>query len=227
LNVDISVASRRLRTFAGDHISEWTIIATSLNATLSVFTLMSGLRFHFLSVISTAIGFIFCLWLNEHLFAHSEYVRGINWVYLPAGIRLLSTLLLGADGAIGLLVASWIVNFWILFPDDFVRAFVGGIIAAAAPYAVYRLARERYGLDASLVNLTPKRLLILAFAYSVASPLLHHIWFALRGDTGHLVKHFFVMFAGDLSGSLIVLYALKGLLALAPRAKATPGGQAD
>lgn len=187
---------------------------------------MSGLRFHLFSVISTAIGFIFCLWLNEHLFAHTEYVRGINWVYLPAGIRLLSTLLLGADGAIGLLVASWIVNFCILFPDDFVRAFVGGIITAAAPYAVYRVAQRRYGLDASLANLTPKRLLILAFAYSVASPLLHHIWFALRGDTGHLVKHFFVMFVGDLTGSLIVIYALKGLLALAPCQKATQG-QAD
>jgi len=138
-------------------------------------------------------------------------------------IRLLSTLLLGADGAIGLLFANWAVNFFFLFPDNFVRAFVGGIIAAAAPYAVYRLAQERYGLDASLANLTPKRLLVLVFAYSVASPLLHHIWFALRGDTGHLVKDFCVMFIGDLSGSLIIVYALKGLLALTPRAKSTHG----
>jgi hypothetical protein len=184
---------------------------------------MSGLRFHFFSVISTAIGFILSLWLNEHLFAHSEFVRGINWVYLPAGIRLLSTLLLGADGAIGLLFASWAVNFFFLFPDDFVRAFVGGIIAAAAPYAVYRLAQERYGLDASLVNLTPKRLLVLVLAYSIASPLLHHIWFALHGDTEHLVKDFLVMFIGDLSGSLIMVYALKALLVLALRGKSARG----
>src|SRR5580698_416086 len=216
-------ASPGLRRFARGASLGWTIIAASSNATLSIFPLMSGLRFHFFSVISTAIGFIFCLWLNEHLFAHSEFVRGINWVYLPAGIRLLSTLLLGADGAIGLLFANWAVNFFFLFPDNFVRAFVGGIIAAAAPYAVYRLAQERYGLDASLANLTPKRLLVLVFAYSVASPLLHHIWFALRGDTGHLVKDFCVMFIGDLSGSLIIVYALKGLLALTLRAKSTHG----
>jgi hypothetical protein len=212
-----------LRSIAGSEIPTWTIIAAPSNTALSIFTLMLGLRFHFFSVISTAIGFILSLWLNEHLFAHSEFVRGINWVYLPAGIRLLSTLLLGADGAIGLLFASWAVNFFFLFPDDFLRAFVGGIIAAAAPYAVYRLAQERYGLDASLVNLTPKRLLVLVLAYSIASPLLHHIWFALHGDTEHLVKDFLVMFIGDLSGSLIMVYALKALLVLALRGESARG----
>lgn len=172
---------------------------------------------HVYSVLGTVVAFIVSLWANQALFTHSELVRGVNWIYLPAGIRLLSTLLLGADGAIGLLIASWLVNFFYFFPNDVVRSFAGGIIATAAPYAVYRLARERWGLQASLANLTPARLLILVVAYALASPLLHHIWFVLRGDTHNIAERFVVMLVGDLTGTLVVIYTLKGVLALLPR----------
>jgi hypothetical protein len=163
---------------------------------------MRNSRLRFLSVIGTVAVFIGSLWLNEVIFKHSQFVRGVNWVYLPSGVRLLSTLLLGGDGAIGLLVAGLLVDFFYFFPHDPVRAFSGGVIAAVAPYAVYRLARERYGMHASLSNLTPKRLLILAVAYSIANPLLHHVWFFLKGDTQSFAERFFAMFVGDLSGAL-------------------------
>jgi hypothetical protein len=78
------------------------------------------------------------------------------------------------------------------------------------------LRGEWYGLHSMLLNLTPKRLLVLAIAYSVANPLLQHIWFALEGYTHNLVESFFMMFAGDPSGALIMLYALKGILAMLP-----------
>ena len=180
------------------------------------FYAMSSLRLRFWSVVGTAVVFILCLWLNQEIFTHTEFVRGVNWIYLPSGVRLLSTLLLGGDGAIGLLIASWLVDFFYFFPHDPVRSFAGGIIATVAPYTVYRLALERYGLRESLTNLTPKRLLILALAYSIANPLLHHIWFFLQGDTQHMGERVFAMFVGDLSGALIMLYAMKGMLALLP-----------
>jgi hypothetical protein len=146
----------------------------------------------------------------------SEVVRGVNWIYLPSGVRLLSMLLLGGAGAIGLLVASWLVDLFYFFPHDPIRALAGGIIATVAPYAVYRLALERYNLRASLTNLRPKRLLVLALAYAVANPLLHHIWFALRGDTKGIAERIFAMFVVDFTGALILLYTLKGILALLP-----------
>lgn len=180
---------------------------------------MSVFRLHFWSVLGTAVVFILSLWINQEIFAHTEFVRGVNWIYLPSGVRLLSTLLLGGDGAIGLLVASWLVDFFYFFPHDPVRSIAGGIIATVAPYACYRLARERYGLSVSLTNLTPKRLLVLALAYSIANPLLHHIWFALQGNTHNIVESFFMMCAGDLAGTLIILYAMKGILALLPKSQ--------
>jgi hypothetical protein len=167
-------------------------------------------------VIATILLFVIMLAINEWLFKHSEFVAGINWVYLPAGMRLLCTLLFGGAGAFGLLIVSWLVSFFYFFPNDFVRAFAGGIIATIAPYAVYLIAQRTFGLHASLVNLTPGRLLICIVAYSLASPLLHHIWFAIHGDTQPLLHGFIVMFVGDLNGTLLVVYAVKLILRFVP-----------
>ena len=97
---------------------------------------MTQLRLNVAMVTATIILFILTLYINELIFNRFEFARGINWVYLPAGVRLLSTLLFGGAGAIGLLIVSWLVCFFYFFPDDVVRSFMGGILAAAAPYMV-------------------------------------------------------------------------------------------
>jgi hypothetical protein len=170
-------------------------------------------------VMATVIMFASTLVLNEWLFLKLEFMPGINWVYLPAGMRLVCTLLFAEAGAVGLLVISWLVSFLHFFPNDFSRAFMGGILATVAPYLVYKLAQQVFGLRASLTNLTPRRLLICIVAYSVASPLLHHVWFFLHGDRVNLIRGFIVMFVGDLTGTLIVIYTMKGLLRLLPVSK--------
>lgn len=177
---------------------------------------MGSLRLHFWSITGTVAAFLASLWLNQAVFAGTSFVQGINWIYLPSGVRLLSTLLVGFDGFVGLLVAGLLADFLYWFPHDPVRAIAGAILGSLAPYLVYRLALERYHLRASLANLTPTRLLVLAVAYSIANPLLHHIWFALQGNTRNFGESFLTMFAGDLTGALIMLYAIKGILAFLP-----------
>ena len=170
-------------------------------------------RLQAMMVMSTMVLFVAMLAINEWLFTRFEFAPGINWIYLPAGVRLLSTLLFAEAGAVGLLLVSWIVCFFYFFPDDIGRSFAGGILAALAPYLIYRVAQYKYGLHASLANLTPKRLLILSVAYSVASPLLLHIWFALQGQKG-IMQGFLTMFVGDLMGTLMVIYAVKAAISL-------------
>ncbi|GAB3544131.1 hypothetical protein GCM10027343_18850 [Noviherbaspirillum agri] len=123
-------------------------------------------------------------------------------------------MLFGGAGAIGILIASWITCVFYFFPDDPLRSFAGGIASAAAPYLVYKLAQHLYGLQASLINLDPKRLLLLSIAYSVASPSMHHLWLLLRGDA--VGAAFFVMVLGDLLGTLVVIYTMKLLLLRVP-----------
>jgi hypothetical protein len=175
---------------------------------------MSQVRLTLYMAGATVVLFCSMLALNELVFTHLEFVRGVNWIYLPAGMRLLCILLFAEAGAIGLLIASWLVCFFYFFPDDPIRSFMGGIIAAAAPYLVYRMMLVAAGARTSLADLTPLRLLVYAVAFSIASPLLHHIWFAVQGGTDNLLHSFIAMVQGDLAGTLIVLYGAKGALAL-------------
>lgn len=178
---------------------------------------MFSLRLHLWSITGTVIAFVVSLWINQEVFTHSSFVQGINWIFLPSGVRLLSTLLVGVDGFFGLLLAGLLTDFLYWFPHDPVRATAGAILGSAAPYLVYRLAREYYGLRASLSNLTAKRLLVLAVAYAVANPLFHHLWFTLTGKTENFFESLFSMFVGDLTGTLLMLYAMKGLLSVLPK----------
>ncbi|MFP5391587.1 MAG: hypothetical protein ACLGI6_08590 [Gammaproteobacteria bacterium] len=185
---------------------------------------MAQLRLNLYMIAATVLLFSAMLGLNELLLRPLEFARGINWIYLPAGMRLLCTLLFAEAGAVGLLIVSWLSCFLLFFPDDWVRAFMAGILSTTAPYLVYLGARRLYGLQASLANLTGRRLLACVLAYSLASPALLNSWYWMRGDKGPLLLDFLVMAAGDLMGTLIVIYTAKGLLALAlaRRARSRP-----
>jgi hypothetical protein len=124
--------------------------------------------------------FLATLFLNAWLFKRLEFVPGITWIFLPAGIRLLCTLLFAHSGAVGLLLASWLVGFLHYFPEDAERALVGGIISGGAPYLVYLAARRFWGLHSSLANLSTSRLLSLAIAYAFCNAFLHLLYFAWR-----------------------------------------------
>ncbi|TCS36242.1 hypothetical protein EDC30_10759 [Paucimonas lemoignei] len=176
----------------------------------------SSLKLNASMAAGSAIVFLLVFLANEWLFNSDrfELVRGVNWIYLPAGMRLLCTLLFGGAGAIGVLLASWITCVFYFFPDDPLRSFAGGIASAAAPYLVYKMAQHLYGLQTSLVNLNAKRLVLLSVAYSVASPVLHHFWLLLRGEP--LTSSFFVMVLGDLLGTLVVIYTMKLILSVIP-----------
>jgi hypothetical protein len=173
---------------------------------------MSQYKLHLAMAAATVTLFVAALLVNELVFPHLSFAPGINWIYLPAGVRLLCTLLFAEAGAVGLLLASWLVCFFYFFPNDPVRSIVGGILATAAPYLVYRGAQQVFGLRASLTNLSPKRLLYCALAFSLASPLLHHLWFALYEHRPDLLSSFLVMALGDFGGTLVVLYGAKFIL---------------
>ena len=181
---------------------------------MPVHTTSSRLRLACASVVGAMLFYLMLARLQDWVFPNVEFVRGVGWVYLPAGARLLCPLLLGWPGAVGVLLASWCECLFHLYPDDPLRALAGGISSALAPYLVYLFAVHVLGMRAALTNLTSRRLLLLVPLFGVASPLMHHLWFWLHGDPVDLVQGVAVMAAGDMLGAMVVLYALKGMLAL-------------
>ena len=166
-------------------------------------------------VVATMVLFVVLLALNEWLLLRFEFGPGISYVYLPAGARLICILLFAEAGAVGLLLISWLVCFFYFFPNDFMRSFAGGILAALGPYLANLIDRGMFGLRPSLSNLSSRRLLLCILTYSAASPLLHHAWFWLHGDPTSL-RSLLAMMMGDLNGTLIVVYLCKFLLSLLP-----------
>ncbi|KQQ91887.1 hypothetical protein [Massilia sp. Leaf139] len=160
----------------------------------------------------TIVAFIGLNWINEAFFLRFEHGSGVNWVFLPAGIRLLATLLFGFAGFIGLLLASLYLNFH-HFAFQEVRALSGAVAAAAGPYLAYLFAKHWFDLGPRLRNLTLGRLLFTGLLCGVVSPVLNHAFVWVHTGTLDWAA-LLVMMVGDIAGILIVLTISKGLLTL-------------
>jgi len=179
---------------------------------------LNSFHLHWRIAAGTALGFILFTGLNQLLFQAFEHTRGIDWIYLPAGVRLLCTLLFGFTGTLGLFLGSLVTSFFYYFPDAPVRALAGSLVSALAPYLAYILAQNTMRLRPSLSNLTARKLLACALLYAACNALLHLLWFVITKEAGpHPVHSTLIMFTGDLLGSLLVVYLFKHLLSIARR----------
>lgn len=153
---------------------------------------------------------------NDALFSNLEHHRGAHWIFLPAGLRLLSILLLGSSGALGIFLGSLLVaiNMGQATPLGMV---VESLISAAAPLLTYYLAL-RYGLSVNLKNLNATSLFFLATIFAATSALMHSIWYASQGVAESFTASFVAMFVGNLLGTIIVLYVIRaGLIMVGNR----------
>jgi hypothetical protein len=164
----------------------------------------------------TTVVFLALNGINELLFIQFEHSDGINWVFIPAGIRLLATLLFGFAGFEGLLLAGFYLNFTHFNFDDNVRAWSGALAGALGPYLAYLFAKHWFNLGPRLRGLTVGRLLFTSVLCGLMSPISHHAFMWVQ--TGLVDwSGFVVMTVGDSIGILIVLGIAKGLIALAER----------
>lgn len=164
-------------------------------------------------VVITILAFLALNWVNELAFLRFEHSTGVNWVFLPAGVRLLATLFFGFAGFVGLLLASLYLNFHHFAFQDEVRAVAGAVAAAGGPYLAYLFAKHWFDLGPRLKNLTARRLLVTGLLCGLMSPVFHHalVWVhtGLVDWTALLA-----MITGDIVGVLIVLTIAKGLIKL-------------
>lgn len=155
---------------------------------------------------------------NDALFSDLAHHRGAHWIFLPAGLRLLSILLLGTSGAIGIFLGSLLVAIS-MYQSTPLGIIVESLISAGAPLLTYYLAL-RYGLSVNLKNLNAKSLFLLATFFAAACALMHSIWYATQGVAESFTASFIAMFVGNLLGTLIVLYVIRaGLILVGDRWK--------
>ncbi|QWE24827.1 hypothetical protein FD977_00765 [Polynucleobacter sp. AP-Elch-400A-B2] len=151
---------------------------------------------------------LFCInaWLTTHL----SYGVGVNWIYLPAGLRLFLTLIFGLSGAIGIAIASFAICFFGPFPLELTNYIGIGLISGFAPYLARLFVVSNISISSDLSNLSLQKLAICILIYAALSSGLHQWWFAIRGlDEAGTLNHFLVMMTGDVLGTVMLIGLVK------------------
>lgn len=167
-----------------------------------------------ISVLAYASLFYLNAWLTSHL----TYGLGVNWIYLPAGLRLFLTLIFGLPGALGIALASFLISYLGEFPHEIITCLGVGLVSGFAPYLARIFVMINVNISTDLSNLSLPKLIICILIYAALSAGLHQWWFAVRGldETGS-VNHFLVMLIGDVLGTALLISLIKyGLDLLKP-----------
>jgi len=170
----------------------------------------------------SAIAYTFLFYLNGWLTNSLVFGLGVNWIYLPAGLRLFLTLIFGLPGALGIAITSFLISYYGDFPHELTLCIGTGLISGFAPYLARYFVFSNLRLESDLSNLNFPKLIICILIYSLLSAGLHQWWFATMTlqDTGS-VNHFVVMLIGDILGSILLISLIKCCLDLLRKVRKT------
>lgn len=146
--------------------------------------------------------------INTYFLDYFNHSLGISWIFLPAGLRLLLTLMFASSGAIGIAISSILISIFFYF-DDLVLGIGAGIISGLAPLIARYLAFKGMDLKTNLDTLNGPKLLNCILIYSLISPLFHQALFTAHDPENLFLENLGVMIIGDLIGTIIIVYVAK------------------
>jgi hypothetical protein len=162
-----------------------------------------------IGVLISALLYSILFFLNDWLTETLKYDLGVNWIFLPAGLRLFLILIFGVAGAIGIAFASFTISYFGVFPADLVTCIGIGLISGFVPlFAKWVVVSNTY-ITNYLSNLSMQKIILCIVIYALMSSGFHQYWFVLRGLESGSINHFLVMFAGDIAGSILLIALIK------------------
>lgn len=162
----------------------------------------------------TSISYFLLFRLNMALFDFLHFSHGVDWIFLPSGLRMAFVLLFIAEGAIGIALASTAITYLFHFDGSYIGSLLNGLIAGLAPFLARHIALQYWQLDRDLKNLKAIGIFKISVLFAFISALVHQLWYFWSGKTEDFIASTSVMMVGDLLGALIVLFALKTIAPL-------------
>lgn len=144
-------------------------------------------------------------YLNEWLFAAVSLSSVINWIFLPAAIRMLAVMALGWIGVAGLFIGALLTTD-IVMHSGWHDAIVIASLSALGPFVAVRACTQWLGVSEDLSGLRPGQLVIFSVAGAVCNVVPHNIYFFFTGHTPDIFSGMVPMLVGDLLGTLVILY---------------------
>jgi hypothetical protein len=172
------------------------------------------------ALVISALSYTILFYVNNSLTSELVFSLGVNWIYLPAGLRLFLTLIFGLPGAMGIALASFLISYYGDFSRDLTLCIGIGLVSGFAPYLARFFVISKAPLTSDLSDLNFQKLVICIFIYALLSAGLHQWWFSTMAleNTGDL-SHFSVMFIGDVLGSLLLISLIKYSLDVLKKAR--------
>jgi len=165
-----------------------------------------------INVITLVSFFVFFL-INQSVFEIFSVRENINWIFLPAGLRLFFILIYRHMALVGLFVGSLLASVYLnhepLSPFTLLLALASTLNPLIALYAVEKWSSQ---FSLSLENLCLEAIISLAILQAFFCTTLHHLIFLAFGKSlqENFLGDILAMFFGDLFGILFMM----GLLTL-------------
>jgi hypothetical protein len=161
----------------------------------------------------SAVLFVGFFQFNDWLFSNFEHSKGVNWVFLPAGFRVILVLVLGLPGAFGLMLGSWFIDWDVIQGPTPWMGLMNGVAGGLTPWLVMKYLHKLQWLGEQLQRLTAVQLLNLTLVSSAVSAVSHQlIWLMLDRPNQNIWVDVWAMFFGNVTGALLMLYSFKFVL---------------
>jgi hypothetical protein len=162
------------------------------------------------ALVISALSYACLFYLNNWLTSELVFSLGVNWIYLPAGLRLFLTLIFGLPGAIGIALTSFLISYYGDFSRDLILCIGIGLVSGFAPFLAKFFVIHNIRLSPDLSDLNFQKLVICILIYALLSAGLHQWWFSTMAlDDAGGINHVSVMFIGDILGSLLLIFLIK------------------
>lgn len=167
-------------------------------------------------IIIVCVALLWCsvYYLNEWLFSNFIFSQGfINWVFLPAAVRLFAVLIAGWVGVFGLFFGSIATSILLSGYDPLpLHILVFATISSVAPMLALLVCTRGLKINKNLQGLSPSNLLVLCAIIALLSVFPHNLAYYYFGHTVNILGGVGPMFVGDFLGMLMVLYVVRLVL---------------
>ena len=161
-------------------------------------------------ILLSGLAYATLFYLNDWLTSSLAFGSGVNWIYLPAGLRLFLTLIFGLPGAVGISIASFLISYGGAFSLDLTACIGIGVISGFAPYLARIFVVKNIYLEPDLSNLSFQKLGLCILIFALWSAGLHQWWFVTVGlENAGTINHLLVMTLGDILGSVLLIAVMK------------------
>lgn len=162
-----------------------------------------------LQSVGTAVAWVLLFHLNEYLFGAFDLAKVlISWVFLPAAVRLLSVMLFGWRGALGLWLGTLLTN-GASYEGLSLMSLTVATLSALGPLVAVYVAMRWLRVPLNLRGLTASELTVFAVVGALCNVVPHNLFFWSIGMTSSPFGGLVPMFIGDLLGTVLVLYTLR------------------